>query len=247
LSVAPKAAGLGLLLRFFFGGMTSGGPGELLGVIDWPSLLMALSVLSMTIGNLAAVTQTDMKRLLAYSSIAHAGNMLMGVVAFSESGKRGLLVYVLAYLVMNLGAFLVVTLIHRHEGSFDLRDYAGLYRRQPLLTAAMAVFLLSLMGIPPLTGFMGKLYVFAAVIERGPALWWFAVAGALNAALAAWYYARVLRVMVIDQGDARPAFSLPAVDRVWLVLLAAANVVPLLYWERIEGWARGSLALYAGS
>ena len=248
LSVAPKAAGFALLVRFFFGGMTTAlsGPSELSAVIDWPSLLMVLSVASMTIGNLAAVTQTDMKRLLAYSSIAHAGYMLMGAVALSESGKRGLMIYVLTYLVMNLGAFLVVTLIHRHEGSFDLRDYSGLFRRQPLLTVAMAIFLLSLMGIPPLTGFMGKLYVFAALIEKGPALWWLAVAGALNAALAAWYYARVLRVMVIDTGDERPAWSLPAVDSAWLLLLAAANVLPLFYWERIEAWAKGSLGLYAG-
>jgi NADH-quinone oxidoreductase subunit N len=147
---------------------------------------------------------------------------------------------------MNLGAFLVVTLIHRHEGTFDLRDYPGMLRRQPLLTVAMAVFLLSLTGIPPLTGFMGKLYVFLAVIERGPALYAFAVAGALNAALAAWYYMRVLRVMVIDEGEARPAFALPFADRAWLVVLALANLVPLLFWERVEAWARGSLTLYAG-
>ena len=163
-----------------------------------------------------------------------------------ESGTRGLLVYVLVYLFMNLGAFLVVTLIHRHEGTFDLRDYPGMLRRQPLLTVAMAVFLLSLMGIPPLTGFMGKLYVFLAVIERGPGLYAFAVIGALNAALAAWYYMRVLRVMIVDTGDERPAFALPFADRAWLVTLALANVVPLVFWDFIESWARGSLTLYAG-
>jgi NADH-quinone oxidoreductase subunit N len=249
LSVAPKAAGFGVLLRFFSGGLTVPvATGGLEPTIDWPSFLMVISIATMTIGNLAAITQTDMKRLLAYSSIAHAGFMLMGVVALSPSGTRGLLIYVLVYLVMNLGAFLVVTLIHRHEGTFDLRDYGGMLRRQPLLTGAMAVFLLSLMGIPPLTGFMGKLYVFLAVIERGPRLYGFAVIGALNAALAAWYYMRVLRVMIVDDGearDARPAFALPFADRAWLVVLALANVVPLVFWDRIEGWARGALTLYA--
>jgi len=247
LSVAPKAAGFGLLLRFFSSSLTvPAAGGAVAATIDWPAVLMVISIATMTVGNLAAITQTDMKRLLAYSSIAHAGFMLMGVVALSPSGTRGLLIYVLVYLVMNLGAFLVVTLIHRHEGTFDLRDYHGLLRRQPLLTLAMAVFLLSLTGIPPLTGFMGKLYVFLAVIERGPRLYAFAVVGALNAALAAWYYMRVLRVMVIDTNDERPAFALPFVDRAWLVVLALANVVPLVFWDRIETWARGSLALYAG-
>ena len=124
---------------------------------------MLISVLTMTVGNVAALTQTNMKRLLAYSSIAHAGYLLMGIVALSENGARGLLVYLAAYLFMNLGAFLVVTLVHLHEGSFDLRDYAGLYRRAPLLTVAMAFFLLSLVGIPPFVGFLGQ----AVRVRRG--------------------------------------------------------------------------------
>jgi NADH-quinone oxidoreductase subunit N len=119
----------------------------------------------MTVGNVAALTQTNMKRLLAYSSIAHAGYIMMGVVALSENGARGMMVYLLAYVFMNLGAFLVVTLVHNQDNTFDLRDYPGLSRRAPLLTVAMAIFLLSLMGIPPLVGFMGKLYVFAAIME----------------------------------------------------------------------------------
>jgi NADH-quinone oxidoreductase subunit N len=127
LSVAPKAAGFGLLLRFFFGGMSSSlaGTWDLAGSIDWAPVLMLVSVATMTIGNLAAITQVDMKRLLAYSSIAHAGYMLMGVVALSANGARGVMVYLLVYLFMNLGAFLVVTLIHQREGTFDLRDYPG--------------------------------------------------------------------------------------------------------------------------
>ncbi len=249
LSVAPKAAGFAIMLRFFFGGLALPGdsPWDLTGTIDWPLILMVVSVLTMTLGNVAALTQTNMKRMLAYSSIAHAGYIMMGVVALSENGARGMMVYLLVYLFMNLGAFLVVTLIHTHEGSFDLRDYPGLFRRAPLLTLAMAVFLLSLVGIPPFVGFMGKFYVFAAVIERGPQYYAYAVAGAINAAIAAYYYFRILKTMVIDEGnETRPALRLPAVDSAWLVVLALANVLPLFFWGRIEDWARGALTLYAG-
>jgi NADH-quinone oxidoreductase subunit N len=247
LSVLPKAAGLAITLRFFYSGLSypETGPWELAGGVHWSALVMLVSVLTMTLGNVAALTQTNMKRLLAYSSIAHAGFLLMGVVALSENGARGLIVYLAAYLVMNLGAFLVVTLVHLHEGSFDLRDYPGLYRRAPLLTLAMAFFLLSLVGIPPFVGFLAKLYVFAAVVENGQGL--YATIAAVNAAIAAYYYFKVLKVMTIDPGnEEKPKLRLAAVDQAWLVAFALANVVPLLFWERIEAWARGALVLYAG-
>ncbi len=252
LSVAPKAAGFAVLLRFVVGGFgqPGGGPWETSDAVSWAPLLMLVSIVTMTWGNVAALTQTNMKRLLAYSSIAHAGYLMMGVVALSDNGARGLLVYLLAYLVMNLGAFLVVLLVHHHEGSFDLRDWAGLHRRAPFLTGAMAVFLLSLMGIPPLVGFMGKLYVFAAVIEKGSpesmGMWWFAAVGAVNAAVAAYYYMRVLKTMMIDpEPEPKPAISLAFADRAWLAALLLANVLPLLFWTRIEQWAQASLTLYA--
>jgi len=249
LSVAPKAAGFAIMTRFFFQGFSTqaGGPWGHVAAIDWPRVLMLVSVATMTVGNVAALTQTNMKRLLAYSSIAHAGYIMMGVVALSEDGARALQIYLLAYVFMNLGAFLVVTLIHNQDGTFDLRDYPGMYRRAPLLTLAMAVFLLSLMGIPPLIGFMGKFYVFAAIIEKGPSYGWYAVVGAVNAAIAAYYYARVLKTMIIDAGnETRPAFRIPAVDMAWVLFFAAANVVPLLFWGAIDGWTRQSLVLFAG-
>jgi len=249
LSVAPKAAGFGIVLRFFYGTLavpvTSAW--DLTGVIDWQAVLVVVSVATMTLGNVAALTQNNMKRLLAYSSIAHAGYILMGVVALSDNGARGLLVYLFAYLFMNLGAFLVVTLVHLHDGTFDLRDYPGLYRRSPLLTIAMGFFLLSLVGIPPFVGFLGKLYVFGAVVALGPGYYWYAVVGAVNAAIAAFYYFRVLKVMVIDPGnEAKPALSLALADRAWVLFFAAANILPLFFWSRIEEWTRGALVLYAG-
>jgi NADH-quinone oxidoreductase subunit N len=247
LSVLPKAAGLAIVLRFFYGTFSTAGadPWDLDGSIDWRQVLMVLSVLTMTVGNVAALTQTNMKRLLAYSSIAHAGYLLMGVVALSENGARGLLVYLAAYLFMNLGAFLVVTLVHLHEGSFDLRDYPGLYRRAPLLTLAMAFFLLSLVGIPPFIGFLGKLYVFAAVVEKGMGV--YATIAAVNAAIGAYYYFRVLKVMTIDEGNEdKPVLKLAPADQAWLVAFALANLLPLLFWSRIEAWAHSALVMYAG-
>jgi NADH-quinone oxidoreductase subunit N len=249
LSVAPKAAGFAVMTRFFFSGLSVPGSGawDLVGIIEWGPVLMLISVLTMTVGNVAALTQTNMKRLLAYSSIAHAGYIMMGVVALSESGLLGVMLYLLVYLVMNLGAFLVVTLIHREDGSFDLRDYPGLMRRSPLLTVSMLIFMLSLIGIPPFVGFLGKLYVFAAIIEKGPSFYWYAVVGAVNAAIAAFYYARVMRAMVIDPGgDERGPLALPLADRVAVVGFALANVLPLVWWGRLDEWARGSLVLYAG-
>jgi NADH-quinone oxidoreductase subunit N len=249
LSVAPKAAGFAIMMRFFYNGLAAprSGPWDLASTIDWVHVLMIISVLSMTVGNVAALTQTNMKRLLAYSSIAHAGYIMMGVVALSQNGARALMIYLLAYLVMNLGAFLVVTLIHLHDGTFDLRDYPGLYRRSPFLALAMAVFLLSLMGIPPLVGFMGKLYVFAAVVERGRSYFWYAAVGAVNAAIAAYYYARVLKTIVIDNPPAeKPPFRLAFADAAWVWILLLGNVLPLLWWARIDDWARASLSLYAG-
>lgn len=256
LSVAPKAAGFAVMLRFFSSGLATPNSAAwtLAPTIEWQPILMLISVVTMTVGNVAALTQTNMKRLLAYSSIAHAGYILMGIVALSQNGSRAILVYLLAYVFMNLGAFLVVTLIHYYDGSFELRDYAGLWRRAPYLTIAMAIFLFSLMGIPPLVGFMGKLYVFAAIVQTARAsigqtaqwMWLYAVIAAVNAAIAAYYYARVVKTMVIDSGnETKPRLALPILDGVWVLLLVAANVLPLVFWTTIEGWAQESLK-YAG-
>ncbi len=243
LSVAPKAAGFAVMLRFFFHGLATpgSGPWDLTSALPWPAVLMLVSVATMTVGNIAALTQTNMKRLLAYSSIAHAGFLMMGVVALSEEGARGMLLYLLVYVFMNIGAFLVVGVVHDQDGSFELADYAGLWRRAPGLALAMGLFLLSLMGLPPLLGFMGKLYVFAAVIHRGPSYYAYATIAALNAAIAAYYYARVLRTMVMDEEKTeRPAFALSLADGFALGVLAAANVLPMFIWEAVDGWARSA-------
>ncbi|MCM2257094.1 MAG: NADH-quinone oxidoreductase subunit N [Vicinamibacteria bacterium] len=246
LSVVPKTAGFAVMMRFCFEALSlqRGGALALVEIVDWPQLLMWISVATMTLGNVAALTQTNMKRLLAYSSIAHAGYVMMGVVAMSEDGGRGVLVYLFTYVLMNLGAFGVVAAIHASEGSFDLRDYAGLHRRSPLLALAMATFLLSLMGLPPFVGFFGKLYVFGAIIARGPEFYWYAGVGAVNAAVAAFYYFRVMRAMVIDpETGTAPALSLGGREALALCALAALNVLPTLAWGRVDEWTRAAMVL----
>jgi NADH-quinone oxidoreductase subunit N len=182
MSVGAKAAGFAALIRVLH--YSFGDPAY---TADWASAAAVLAVLTMTFGNLAALVQKDVKRMLGYSSIAHAGYILVGVAAANESGVRAVLFYLLAYAFMTVGAFAVASFIERRgEYSTTLQDYAGLGQREPLLAAAMAIFMLSLTGIPPLAGFWGKLFVFGAAVEAG--LTWLAVVGVINSVVAAFYY-----------------------------------------------------------
>jgi NADH-quinone oxidoreductase subunit N len=178
--------------------------------------------------------QTNLKRLLAYSSIAHAGYILMGAVVVSGRGIQAMLAYMVIYLFMNLGAFLVVTAIYNSLESFDLGDYAGMWKRSPLLTGAMAVFLFSLMGIPPFAGFLAKFYVFAAVINAG--LGWFAVVGVLNSAIAVYYYMKVLRTMFVDSGQTAegPPLELHPIYSGLLFFLVVPNIIGLVFWGYLD-------------
>lgn len=149
----------------------------------------------MTLGNLVAVWQNNLKRLLAYSSIAHAGYMLRGVVILSDKGIEAVIIYFIMYLFMNLGAFYVVMLVANKTGSEDIDAYIGIGYRNPLIAVAMALFLISLTGLPPTAGFIGKLYFFAVLLD---AKWiWLAVVGAVNSVISLYYYAHVLRSFVI--------------------------------------------------
>ena len=236
LSVGPKAAGFAVLIRFFYSGMAEPGGGGTfspVGGADWQALLIALSVITMTLGNVAALLQTNVKRLLAYSSIAHAGTILMGACALSTEGVQAVAAYLVIYLFMNLGAFLVVILAHRVTGSFEISGYAGFWKRSPWLTIAMGIFLFSLMGIPPFAGFLAKWYVFAAVIRAG--LGWLAVVGVLNSAVAAFYYIKVLRTMVVDrESGPTPALAFSRLDFGLLFVLVVPNVLGLLFWGALD-------------
>ncbi len=196
-SVASKAASFALMIRLFLSAYGSESAA-------WMPLLGMIALVTMTVGNLAAVTQSNLKRLLAYSSVAHAGYILLGLVAANESGLRGIAVYILAYVFMNFGAFALVGALRRDgEAAEELDDLNGLFARAPGYTILMAVFMLSLAGIPPMAGFYGKWYIFLALLREGYYL--LAVFAALYVAVAAYYYFRVIRACWLTDGSEKPA------------------------------------------
>ena len=200
-AVAPKIAAIALLVR------TMTGPfGELFD--QWQQIIIFISIASMVIGALAAIWQKNLKRLLAYSSIGHVGYALVGLAAGSEEGIRGIGVYMAIYLAMNIGTFCCVLSMRRQGVLVEgIEDLAGLARNHPMMAAAMAIFMFSMAGIPPLAGFFGKLYVFMAAVNEG--LYILAVVGVLTSVVGAFYYLRIIKVMYFD--DPEDAFDrLPA-------------------------------------
>jgi NADH-quinone oxidoreductase subunit N len=197
MAVAVKAAAFAAFVRVFLHGLA--------GVhADWAMLLWVVAVLTMTVGNVLAIAQHSVKRMLAYSSIAHAGYILVALIAAGHAGGTAALFYLLVYSFMTLGAFGVVAAIgEAGEPNETLDDYAGLGWRRPLLGVTMTVFMLSLTGIPPLAGFAGKLYVFTAAIKEG--YYVLAVIGVINSAISAGYYLRVLIAMYLTPGAEAPA------------------------------------------
>ena len=229
LSVASKAGGFAMMIRFFkVTFIDTAGPSLPVGTwatlngFAWYHLVAVLSVLTMTVGNLVALWQTNMKRMLAYSSIAHAGYLLMGVVVMNNQGLAAVLIYFVVYLFMNLGAFYVVMLIADKIGSEDMEDYKGLGPRAPFLTVSLSIFLISLTGLPPTAGFIGKLYLFAAALNDG---WiWLAVIAAINSVIALYYYIRVMKNMYLEKGEISTAISFSIPQKALLMVL----VVPVL-------------------
>jgi NADH-quinone oxidoreductase subunit N len=223
LSVGPKIGAFALILRLFV---------EALGPLAeiWLPIVIVLSALTMTLGNLVALTQDNVKRMLGYSSIAHTGYMLMGLAAFAAGqiqGLQGLLYYLAAYAFMNLGAFAVIAALQKRAGvTSSLDTFAGLARREPLLSLLMTLFLLSLIGIPPTAGFFGKFYVILAAIQAGGVLTWLAVLAVLNAAAAAFYYLRIVLYMFVRD----PTSDAPSPRHGALMWsgLAAATVLTVL-------------------
>ncbi|PWB68154.1 MAG: NADH-quinone oxidoreductase subunit N [Deltaproteobacteria bacterium] len=247
LSVGPKAAGFAVLVRFFYTVFASpdgaGGPWTLSSPVDWTLLFAVLSAATMTVGNLVAVNQKNVKRLLAYSSIAHAGYMLMGFVLLTPAGIQAILFYLVVYLFMNLGAFYVVILVANGTRSEDISDYAGLGSRAPFAAVSLAIFLFALTGIPPFSGFIGKVYLFAEVINRG--VYWLAVVAALNSVVSLYYYARIVKVMFLEEPAEKAELAVPAFPRALLCLLAVPTLLLGVYWEPVIRVAANSVRLLA--
>jgi proton-translocating NADH-quinone oxidoreductase chain N len=198
LAVGPKAAGFAIMIRVLAIGLA--GQADL-----WQPMLGSIAILTMVIGNLTALVQTDMKRLLAYSSIAQAGYMLMGLAANNPADNIGIqatLLYLLAYLFTNVGLFVAVVAYEQDTGSTAIEDYKGLVQRDPFMAAAMVIFFLSLLGIPPTAGFLGKFFVFDAAIRSE--LYVLAIVGVLTSVISAYYYLNVVRQMFFRGEDQEP-------------------------------------------
>ena len=221
LSVGPKIAGFAVLLRFLY-------VGNAFFYQHWSALLGILSILTMCIGNITAISQTNIKRLLAYSSIAHVGYCLIGLIVKGSIGQSSVFIYLLTYVIMNLGAFTVVIAVSNKIKSDEIKDYAGLYSNSPYLAILFTVFLLSLAGIPPMAGFIGKFYIFSAAIKEG--FIYLAIAGVINSVIAAYYYFNIIRTMYFipakETVGIKPSLSLNIALILSLILTLAIGLYP---------------------
>ena len=246
LSVASKAAGFAVLIRFikitFVGSTDSSGYWILLNIIDWKSIIVLLSILTMTLGNFAALWQDNLKRMLAYSSIAHAGYMLLGLAVMSNAGINAIMVYFIVYALMNLGAFFVVMVISNKIGSENIDDYRGLGRRMPFLGIIFAIFLVSLVGLPPTAGFIAKVMLFIALIDaRMVAV---AVIALLNTVVSLYYYIRVLKNMyLVDVEEEKPIIPIKLANGIVMILLAAPILIFGIYFSPIIDFAKNSITI----
>lgn len=195
LSVGSKAAGFAVILRVFYSAF--GLPGWL--SLDWGLVFAVLAAIGMTLGNVAAIPQTNIKRMLGYSSIAQAGYIMVGLAtvglssAADVAGRSGLIFFLTSYAFTNLGAFIAIIAISNKVGSDRIGDYSGMGRRAPLLALALSLCLISLIGLPPAAGFMAKFYIFSGAVQHG--LLWLVVVAVINSVISAYYYLRVVRVM----------------------------------------------------
>ncbi len=241
LSVGPKAAGFAALLRLLDGCFV--GASIMNEDIPWRAILAVLCVATMTLGNLAALPQRNLKRLLAYSSIAHAGYLLAGATLAGPEGSQAVFFYLVVYAFMNLGAFACVLALEEQICIIDVDGCRGVGWRYPLLAAAFTVFLLSLTGIPPWAGFAGKVMLFQALIAVGTWPWvLLAVLGVLNSVISLFYYARILKAMYIDKPPAEEAGALvepiPALYNVLLWICLIPTVVLGIWFGPLVEWTR---------
>ncbi len=239
LSTASKAAGFAVIMRLFIGLFPAGEYAQM-----WTLTLAILASLSMTIGNVVALRQTNIKRMLAYSSIAHAGYALVGAVSLSELGVGSVTFYLIAYVMTNLAAFGIVAAFSRIAGSDEISDYAGMSRRSPGLALAMLVAFLSLTGMPPFGGFVAKVFVFAAAVEAG--MIWLAIVGVLNSIVGVYYYLTVLKVVYLHrmEGENEAEHPIP-LTRPYAIALTVLSAAILLIGVIFGPWfnAASSAAL----
>lgn len=219
MSAGPKAAAFAALLRIFLLALPTL-------QVEWSQVFWVLAVLTMTVGNITALRQDNIKRILAYSSIAHAGYALVGFAAGNGTGTAGILFYMLTYSFMNIGAFAIVILVAKKgETNGNVSDLAGLGYKRPILAVAMTLFLFSLAGVPPAAGFIGKFYLFSGAIQKG--LIWLAVIGVLNSAASAYYYLRIMVYMYFKESTEDFEWvHVTAPVALALIIAAAGTLIP---------------------
>ena len=219
MSAGPKAAGFAALLRIFLVALPTL-------QAEWSQVLWVIAVLTMTVGNITALRQDNIKRVLAYSSIAHAGYALVGFTAGNGTGTAGILFYMLSYAFMNIGAFAIVILVSKKgETNGNVSDFAGLGFKRPLLALVMTLFLFSLAGVPPAAGFIGKFYLFSGAIQKGYI--WLAVIGVLNSAASVYYYLRIMVYMYFKESTEDFAWiKVTAPVALALIIAAAGTLIP---------------------
>ncbi|MBO55302.1 MAG: NADH-quinone oxidoreductase subunit N [Dehalococcoidia bacterium] len=241
LSVASKAVAFALVLRFFYVGL-----GDL--DLNWVLLFAVISAVSMSLGNLLAISQTNIKRLFGYSTIAHAGYILTGVAAMSYVGDSSIgvssvLFYLVAYASANLTALLAISQIGEFVGSDEIDSYAGLSKQSPFLTVALVISLIALIGVPPTGIFIAKIYVFTAAVDSG--LMWLAVVGVINSVVSAYYYVRVIRVMFRSNDNSRNTAKINTGVLVKLAIVVSALVT--VWLGTMPSWVMGVAEMAAVS
>jgi NADH-quinone oxidoreductase subunit N len=236
MSAGPKAAGFAALLRLFLVALPTL-------QVEWSQVLWVLAVLTMTVGNITALRQDNIKRVLAYSSIAHAGYALVGFAAGNGTGIAGILFYMLSYSFMNIGAFAIIILVAKKgETNGNVSDFAGLGFKRPILALAMTLFLFSLAGVPPAAGFVGKFYLFAGAVQKGYI--WLAVIGVLNSAASAYYYLRIMVYMYMKEPTEEFEWiKVTAPVTLALVIAAAGTLIPGIVPSIILEYAQMAIKL----
>lgn len=235
LAVGSKAAAFAAMVRVFMLAFPTPG-------FDWGVLLAVLAAITMIIGNLIALVQTDIKRLLAYSSIAQAGYILVGLAAYNVYGLKGVLFYAMLYVFSNLGAFAVATAVEVETGSTGITAFNGLARRSPMLAAIMTVCLLSLAGIPPLAGFVGKFYLFSGAIQAG--FLWLAFIGLIMSMVSVYYYLMVARAMYIGETDNLNPIRTGTASSIALWTCLLGTLLIGLYPAPLSNWAQIAIHLF---
>jgi NADH-quinone oxidoreductase subunit N len=238
-ATAPKVAAIALFVRVMMGPFG--------GLVDqWQQIIWFIAIASMVLGALAAISQTNIKRLMAYSSIGHIGYALVGLAAGTEAGVNGLLIYITIYIVMNLGTFACILCMRQKDVMMErIEDLKGLNKTNPPMALALAIFMFSMAGIPPLAGFFGKFYVFLAAIEAG--LYVLAVVGVLSSVIGAYYYLRIVKLMYFD--DPIEAYDRP-IGREMAVILTITSLLMVILSVGMaplsDGTATAAASLFAG-